>query len=128
MAAACVILIIGSYGMAKINTGGYTNSERVTPYWLISAYFVITVAELFLSPMGLSFISKVSPARYKGLMYGFWFVASAVGSYLAGAIGILYQRWQIWEFFLLLSIISLFAAGLMGLFLKRLRLLTAKDS
>ena len=54
-------------------------------------YFIITIGELFISPMGLSFVSKVAPARIRGMMMGFWFGATAVGNYLAGFIGGFYD-------------------------------------
>ncbi len=114
-----LIMIAASYGIPKIAEG--SSSVLVTPYWLISTYFVITIAELFLSPMGLSYVSKVAPPRMRGLMMGGWFVATAAGSYLSGFIGRFYQQWQIWQFFLFLLISSLFAAGLVLLFLKKLK-------
>ena len=48
------------------------DTDRVSPYWLMSSYLILTVAELFLSPMGLSFVSKVAPSRFQGLMQGGW--------------------------------------------------------
>jgi POT family proton-dependent oligopeptide transporter len=120
-AFAYLIMIFAAYGLPKIEANTVQSFGHVTPYWLISTYFVMTIAELFLSPMGLSFVSKVAPPRMKGLMMGGWFVASAIGSYLSGFIGRFYQEWQLWEFFLFLLITSLISAGLVLLFLKRLR-------
>ncbi len=120
-AVAYLIMIFASYGLPKVDANPGATFSHVTPYWLISTYFVMTIAELFLSPMGLSFVSKVAPPRMKGLMMGGWFVASAVGSYLAGFIGQFYQDWQLWQFFLFLLITSLISAGLVVLFLKKLR-------
>ncbi len=120
-AFAYLLMIIASHGMIKINLPGYSNMERVTPYWLISTYFIMTIAELFLSPMGLSFVSKVAPPKMKGMMMGAWFVATAAGSYLSGFIGRFYQHWEIWQFFLFLLITSLVAASLVFLFLKKFR-------
>ncbi len=119
-AFAYLIMIFASYGLPK-DMGSGTVFAHVTPYWLISTYFVMTIAELFLSPMGLSFVSKVAPPRMKGLMMGGWFVATAAGSYLSGFIGRYYEAWQLWQFFLFLLITSLISAGLVLLFLKRLR-------
>ena len=118
-AFANLVMIFAAYGVAKVVDGG--SAIRVTPYWLISTYFVITIAELFLSPMGLSYVSKVAPPRMKGLMMGGWFVATAIGSYLSGYIGRFYQNWQIWQFFLFLLISSLVGAGLILIFLKKLK-------
>lgn len=55
---------------------------RVSPNWLILTYLILTFAELLLSPMGISFVSKVAPPKYKGMMMGGWFVATALGNFL----------------------------------------------
>ncbi|MES2587724.1 MAG: peptide MFS transporter [Bacteroidota bacterium] len=64
------------------------NSEGLTPLWIFAfAYFVLSLGELCLSPIGLSMITKLSPARLTGMMMGTWFLASAYGQYGAGLIG-----------------------------------------
>jgi POT family proton-dependent oligopeptide transporter len=100
---------------------GGTSSITVSPYWLMSTYFMLTVAELHLSPMGLSFVSKVSPPKMKGLMMGGWFGATAIGNYLSGFVGRFYQNWELWQFFLLMVVTSFFAALLLRIFLKKLK-------
>jgi POT family proton-dependent oligopeptide transporter len=66
---------------------------RVSPMWLIGLYFMQAVGELCLSPVGLSLVTKLSPARVVGLMMGVWFLASALGNYVAGwAAGFLQNR------------------------------------
>ena len=52
--------------------GGLSDAARVTPLLLIGTYFILTVAELFISPLGLSFVSKVAPPQYQGIMQGAW--------------------------------------------------------
>ena len=59
-----------------------SEAVRVTPYWLMSSYLILTVAELFLSPMGLSFVSKVAPSRFQGMMQAGWLLATAIGNKL----------------------------------------------
>jgi POT family proton-dependent oligopeptide transporter len=54
----------------------------VSPNWLISTYLVLTFAELLLSPIGISFVTKVAPPKYAGMMMGGWFVATAIGNFL----------------------------------------------
>ena len=71
--------------------------------------------------MGLSFVSKVAPPKMKGLMMGGWFASTAIGNYLSGFIGRFYQNWELWQFFLFLVIASLVSAGLILIFLKRLK-------
>ncbi|MBQ8969072.1 MAG: peptide MFS transporter [Bacteroidaceae bacterium] len=80
------VMVGGSMGLdtpdvqkAAIEAGTAT---RVSPNWLISTYLVLTFAELLLSPMGISFVSKVAPTKYRGMMMGGWFVATAIGNKL----------------------------------------------
>ncbi len=83
--------------------------DRVTPNVLISTYLVLTFAELFLSPMGISFVSKVAPPKYKGLMMGCWFAATAIGNYLVSIIGMLWgglPLWVLWTILIALCAIS----------------------
>jgi POT family proton-dependent oligopeptide transporter len=80
--------------------------NRVSPIWLIAAYMVISLGELMLSPMGLSLVSKVAPARMRGLMMGGWFVATAIGNKLT-MIGILWTKWYHSSFWLLCSLLAL---------------------
>lgn len=71
-----VIMMCASIGLT------YGSGQRVSPNWLVSTYLVLTFAELLLSPMGISFVSKVAPEKYKGLMMGCWFGATAIGNFL----------------------------------------------
>ncbi|MHB8852538.1 MAG: peptide MFS transporter [Ignavibacteriaceae bacterium] len=120
-ALSFVIMIFASIGLPSVHSVSTSVFSRVTPYWLISSYFVITVAELFLSPMGISFVNKVAPPRMKGVMMGGWFAGQAIGSYLAGFVGRFYVSWQLWQFFLLLVFTSLISASLVMMFLKKLK-------
>jgi len=80
--------------------GGDTG--RVSPWWLIGAYFIITTGELMLSPMGLALVSKVAPAHLRGLMMGGWFAATAIGNKLT-MIGVYWEEWLHSTFFLVLG-------------------------
>ncbi|HOI33492.1 MAG TPA: MFS transporter, partial [Bacteroidales bacterium] len=71
-----VILLVGSIGLDPFKEL-MPDSPRVSSYYLITTYFTLTIAELFLSPMGISFVSKVSPPKYQGLMQGGWLGATA---------------------------------------------------
>lgn len=71
--------------------GGNADANNMAPYWLIVTYFMMTISELLLSPIGLSLVSKVAPPRLRGTMMGFWFGATATGSYLSGLIGSFYD-------------------------------------
>ncbi len=120
-ALSFTIMLFASIGLPSVHNAATAIFGRVTPYWLISSYFVITVAELFLSPMGISFVYKVAPPRMKGAMMGGWFAGQAVGSYLAGFVGRFYVSWELWQFFLLLIITSVVSASLVLIFLKKLK-------
>jgi proton-dependent oligopeptide transporter, POT family len=67
-----------------------TGAGRVSPLWLLVVYFIQTIGELCLSPVGLSTITKLSPVRMVGLMMGVWFLSISVGSYIAGRMGQLF--------------------------------------
>ena len=122
---AYIIMVLASTGLPPVySLNGGTSPDTVSPFWLIGTYFTLTLAELHLSPMGLSFVSKVAPPRMKGLLMGGWFGATAAGNYLSGFVGRFYQNWELWQFFLLLVITSLAAAGLILIFLKRLKAAT----
>ncbi|MBT8387850.1 MAG: peptide MFS transporter [Ignavibacteria bacterium] len=119
---AYIIMVIAVTGLpSMLELDGGSSSITVSAYWLMGTYFTLTIAELHLSPMGLSFVSKVSPPKMKGLMMGGWFGATAIGNYLSGFVGRFYQNWELWQFFLLLVITSFFAALILKLFLKKLK-------
>ena len=104
-AFAFFVMILASQGLIaprNFEGGLLADSMRVTPYWLIAAYFSITIAELFYSPIGISFVSKLAPPEYAGFMQGGWFGSTAIGNMLAGLIGPFWQKWEMWQFFLLL--------------------------
>lgn len=110
------IMLYASWGLPSISVlGGNTiaSNSAVSPYFLISTYFTLTIAELCLSPMGLSFVSKVAPPKWRGTMQAGWLGATAIGNYFAGFIGRFYKSWELWQFFLFLVIISLISAAIM---------------
>jgi len=111
-------------GAFSIMTGaGLSGGDdgRVSIAWLISAYAVITVGELCLSPMGLSLVNKLAPARMRGLLMGGWFAATSIGNYLSGLLGSFWDDLPHSSFFMILVIASVGAAGLLLLVLKRIR-------
>jgi POT family proton-dependent oligopeptide transporter len=68
---------------------------QVSPMWLVATYFLHTCGELSLSPVGLSAMTKLAPARIAGLMMGVWFLASAVGNYIGGRVASFYEAWPL---------------------------------
>ena len=93
----------------------------MSPAWLIGTYFFVTLAEILISPMGQSFVSKVAPPRLAGLMMGGWFAATAAGSYGSGLLGKSYSALPHHVFFLILTGLLGLAAVMVLLFLKKLR-------
>ncbi len=96
------------------------DGEFISANWLISTYLVLTFAELLLSPMGISFVSKVAPPKLKGMMMGGWFVATALGNILVSVGGFLWggiQLWVVWTVFIVLCLLS---ALFMFVMMKRL--------
>ena len=89
-AVAYCIMTVGSIGMptpADLKADASLLSNPASPNLLISTYLVLTFAELLLSPMGISFVSKVAPPKLKGAMMGGWFAATAVGNYAVQVTG-----------------------------------------
>lgn len=93
---------------------------RVSPFWLIFAYMIVTLGELMLSPMGLSLVSKVAPISKRGLLMGGWFVATAIGNKLT-QIGVFWDIWLQSSFFLVLACMALFMAVVLFAILKPLK-------
>ncbi|HEX6188597.1 MAG TPA: peptide MFS transporter [Pyrinomonadaceae bacterium] len=93
---------------------------RVSPFWLVFAYMIVTLGELMLSPMGLSLVSKVAPISIRGLMMGGWFVATAIGNKLT-QIGVYWDIWLQSQFFLVLALMALFMAVVLAVLLKPLK-------
>jgi len=117
-----VVLIssIGAPSPLSLQGSPVAETDRVSPYWLISSYLVLTVAELFLSPMGLSFVSKVAPSRFQGLMQGGWLLATAVGNNLLFVGTLLWDKVQLSTLWLVFIVCCLVSATFIFSILKRL--------
>lgn len=125
-AGAFLLMSFGSQGLPDTETakamGGLTDVQRVTPWLLIGTYFILTVAELFISPLGLSFVSKVAPPQYQGIMQGAWLGATALGNQLLIFGAIFYENlplWATWLVFVAACLISMFTMLFMLKWLER---------
>lgn len=123
--AACgfLLLAFGSFGLptpSAVEAGGIDSNLLVSSNWLISTYLVLTFAELLLSPMGISFVSKVAPPKYKGMMMGGWFVATAIGNYMVALIGYLWGDMELWMVWSVLIVCCLLSALFIFSIMKRL--------
>lgn len=104
---------------------GDSTQSILSPGWLISTYFTLTLAELLLSPMGIAFVSKVAPPKYKGLMMGGWFVATAIGNYLSSIPSMLWNKIPLMYNWGILIALCLISAIVMFALLKKLKQMTA---
>lgn len=125
-ASAYVLMAIGSSDLPLLRElkaqGGIDDSLKVTPFLLVGTYFILTVAELFISPLGISFVSRVSPPQYQGIMQGLWLGATALGNQLLFIGAIFYESipiWATWTIFVVACLISMTAMIVMLKWLER---------
>lgn len=117
-AVAYGVMCIGSLSIVG-------TSAAVSPNWLIGTYLLLTFAELLLSPMGISFVSKVAPPKLKGSMMGGWFAATAVGNYLVSIPMFLWGKVSTAMLWGILIIICLVSAAFIFSIMKKLESATA---
>lgn len=118
-----IVVLVSSIGVpspASLAGAPVADPDRVSPYWLISSYLILTIAELFLSPMGLSFVSKVAPSRFQGLMQGGWLLATAVGNKLLFIGTLLWVKVELSSLWLVFIVCCLISAAFIFLIIKRL--------
>lgn len=110
-----IIMAIG-FGVLAYGSHGITEGTRVSMMWLVFAYFFHTLGELFSSPVGLSYVSKLVPARMIALMFGMWYLAIAIGNNLAATLGgqieTITEQYSLSVFFLIFTIVPI-VAGLL---------------
>ena len=126
-AIAYALMAFSSFGlpMPQTEMGADGNPVAVhvadvTPNLLITVYLILTFGELLLSPMGISFVSKVAPPKYKGMMMGGWFVATAIGNQLVVVGGLLWGAVPLWVCWSVFLGVCLVAAIFMFAMMKRL--------
>ncbi len=116
-----LVMLFGSLKlMSPATLGASISPDRISPNWLISTYFTLTVAELFLSPMGISFVSKVAPPRWQGLMQGGWLGATAIGNKLTVVGSTMWVKVELWQLWLTFVVCCLLSAAFMFSIMKRL--------
>lgn len=121
-AGAYILMLFGSLGLPLhsevVELGILPDIQRATPWLLVGTYFLLTMAELFISPLGISFVSKVSPPKYQGLMQGGWLGATALGNQLLFIGVIMYENIPLWITWGVFVIVCLMSMGLMLIMLK----------
>lgn len=119
-----VVMAIGSHGLpSKQEVVAGADFQLMSPMLLIGTYFILTVAELFISPLGISFVSKVAPPQYQGMMQGLWLCATALGNQLLFIGAIFYESipiWATWTIFVTACLISMTVMLVMLKWLERI--------
>jgi POT family proton-dependent oligopeptide transporter len=112
MAIGCLLL-----GLAFVTMIFASNivpeGERGSVLWLVTATFVLTIGELYLSPIGLSLVTKVAPARLVSMLMGMWFLSSFLGNYISGFLGTFYDRMDKDQFFMMLTALGIVTGVMM---------------
>ncbi len=107
-----IIMAIG-FGLLAFGANGIQEGVKVSMIWLVLAYMFHTLGELCLSPVGLSYVSKLAPARMIGFMFGMWYLAIAIGNKLAAILGgqieVITKQYSLSTFFLIFTIVPIVA-------------------
>lgn len=112
MALGCLMLG-ASFLVLMLATRGISETQRITFLWLVLCTFIYTLGELYLSPIGLSLVTKVAPARLVSMLMGMWFLSSFFGNYLSGYLGTYYEKMPKDSFFLMLALLGVIAGAAM---------------
>jgi len=116
-----MVITILCFGVMTLAGSSGGDTGRVSPAWLLFAYFLLSIGEICLSPMGLSLVSKVAPPHIRGLMMGVWFLTLSGGGYLAGLLGGYWYAMPHSRFFLIVTAACIVATVVLSLALRTLR-------
>jgi POT family proton-dependent oligopeptide transporter len=119
MATGCFLLGISFLPM-MLAAHGATETTHRSVLWLTGTTAILTVGELHLSPVGLSLVTKVAPARMVSMMMGVWFLANFFGDYLSGWLGTFYEKMPREDFFLMLAVLGVGAGVVIAIVSKPL--------
>jgi POT family proton-dependent oligopeptide transporter len=114
MATGCFLLGISFLVMIAAAQGASEETRR-SVLWLTGTTVILTIGELYLSPVGLSFVTKVAPARMVSMLMGVWFLANFFGNYLSGWLGTFYEKMPRDQFFLMLAVLGVSAGAVIAL-------------
>jgi POT family proton-dependent oligopeptide transporter len=109
MAIGCVLLGLGFIVMIVAAQGLTDPTMKRSILWLVGSTVIYTFGELYLSPIGLSFVTKVAPVRMVSMMMGVWFLANFIGNYMTGYLGTFYEKMPKTQFFGLMTAIGVVA-------------------
>ena len=117
-----ISLFLISFSFVLMTVAGYYSKESmVSPLWLVIAYFIMTVAELCISPIGLSLVSKLAPKQFLSLIMGSWFLTSFFGNLFAGFWGGEYDNFGPLMLFFALSIVAFISAVVLVFLIPKLK-------
>jgi POT family proton-dependent oligopeptide transporter len=116
---------LGFVAMVAAAVAAGSDAGRVSGWWLVLAYFLHTIGELCLSPVGLSLVTKLAPRRMAGMLMGVWFFFVFLGNTLSGLLGGLWSRYPHKQFFGIFVVTSMAAACALALLVKPLKKLIA---
>lgn len=121
-----ISLVLISVSFLLMAFAGINKDSLVSPFWLFGVYFVMTTAELCISPIGLSLVSKLSPKKFMSLLMGVWFLTSFFGNLFAGFWGGKYGQISNFSLFFMLSLISFISALLLLVLIPKLKKIIGK--
>jgi POT family proton-dependent oligopeptide transporter len=87
--------------------------SAVSPIWLVAHYLTMSAGEILLGPIGLSVVSKLSPPRWAGVLFGVWYISTAAGNFMAGSVIRLWLKWPHARFFAFLALLLLAVTGVL---------------
>jgi POT family proton-dependent oligopeptide transporter len=128
-AAIAFAIVAFASTLLPTSAGDLSDAQRVGPMWLVGVYFFQSVGELCLSPVGLSTVTKLSPARMVGLMMGVWFLSLSIGNFLAGmSAGLFDEKSEgaLLHLFGTVAVITLIAALILVVLTPAIRRMTPK--
>jgi len=106
MAIGCFLLGL-SFIIMILAAQGFTPETKRSLFWLTGTTFILTIGELYLSPVGLSFVTKIAPPRMVSMLMGVWYLANFAGNYLSGYLGTFWEKMPREQFFLMLTVLGL---------------------
>ena len=118
---ALALFLISISFIVMAYAGHLSAKHLVSPLWLVLGYFIMTVAELCLSPIGLSLVTKLAPAKFLSLTMGVWFLTSFLGNLIAGIWGGNYETLTPLKLFIGLAMLSLITALLLTIYIPKLK-------
>jgi proton-dependent oligopeptide transporter, POT family len=127
MALGCILLGLGFLPLMYI-TKGLGDTQKISFLWLVGSTLLYTVGELYLSPVGLSLVTKVAPPQLVSMMMGMWYMSNFFGNYLTGYLGTFYEKMSRDSFFLLLGSLAVGAGLAMFALNKPLQKAVGKDA